>query len=289
MRSLPFVAAFTLVAASAGAEPLPDKSPAERAAAGDRTSGVFLLDDAAHCSPEAVKRIIKLPLLPAEREVGKTKDGTPVTAAGQNGLIRDILKGVLDQLVKNGDEVVAGRHICVGLADYGAKGPNASSLGYGYVLADPRLMDKINALPNRTMFSIEMFWVHELAHQLQYWHVTPLLEDKSVRRLELAADCMASALIAMRWTDPAALKSAREGVVAAAVSVGDFNFESKGHHGTTVERRTAAWAGLDVILAARTAALAPTSKSIHDACTTFVVERDKKWGDSWPPNFSGRD
>ncbi len=282
MRALTFLFVLLLEGASGAQGLKEDLTPDERAAVGDTTYGVFDIADPARCPPAAVKRFILAGLIAPETDLGKNALGQPITAKGYAENMRQTLQRALDQLKANGDTVAASRHLCVGLADFGDKGPNAISMRKGYIVADPRLTNLVNSLPDRTMFSLDMFWVHELAHQLQYWNGNPFEKDARDRRTELAADCAASAIVAMRWSEPFALKDAADGVVAAAVSVGDLAHESSGHHGTPVERRAAARAGVDAVLAARTrGARLPTGKELLGTCNGYIVARDKASGPNW--------
>lgn len=274
-----FVLGLCSVAAAA---PDDDLSPSERFDKGIKTTGVFDVNDPAACSQAALKRIVGGGILPNDKVLGKNALGGEITAGGYAAQMRTILQQAMDQLKATGDTVVTEHHLCVGLGDFGETGPNAVAVKVGYIFADPRLTDLINALPDRTMFSLDMFWVHELSHHLQYWNGTPFEKDARDRRNELAADCAASALVAARWTEAFALKSAADGVVAAAVRVGDYDFEGKGHHGTPAERKAAATHGVQIVLDARTAGTKlPTSKLLLDDCNAYIQKRDKATGPNW--------
>ncbi|HEX5000500.1 MAG TPA: hypothetical protein VFY29_19915 [Terriglobia bacterium] len=54
------------------------------------------------------------------------------------------------------------------------------------------------------MSSFERFvYYHEFAHALQYWHPSLRFRDSAVRREELAADCVAAALLKSVYKDDA--------------------------------------------------------------------------------------
>src|SRR5690606_24113289 len=93
------------------------------------------------------------------------------------------------------------------------------------------------------------------SHQLQYWNRDPYTLDKSALRIssrqsELAADCMAGALLAMHILEPVLQRTQEwaevgiEGLMAVTDLFGDYNYEDADHHGTPFERTLAAQQGV---------------------------------------------
>lgn len=256
-------------------------SPAERWQKGVRVFGVFDLQDPLRCSQVAARNNLGTTGFPPDQVLGQNVMGAPITARGFAATQRSVLEAALDELKAHGDKDVVGRHICTGLGSFGERGANAVSLEAGYIVSDPRIVNLINALPNRTMFSLDMIVVHELAHQFQYWYGNPFKNDSRVRRSELAADCVAASLIAVRWTQSWTLQFAADGVVAASVAVGDLEYQGRGHHGTPVEREIAAVQGVNMALQQLRDGTRLGSRQLLAQCNAFVAERDASQGPNW--------
>lgn len=146
------------------------------------------------------------------------------------------LNKALSELYRNGDSEVTKRRVCAGLYNYGEI--NARSYIQGYILVDPKVIKMMWNLPNKTSFSDSQVYLHELAHQIQYWHGNQFAKDSTSRRSELTADCIGSALLWLSWkglsTEILSMESL--GVVAASESVGDYDINNPDHHGTPQER-----------------------------------------------------
>lgn len=156
------------------------------------------------------------------------------------------LNKALSVLYRNGDQDILNHRICTGLYNYGEV--NARSYQEGYILVDAKVIKMMWDLPNRSSFSDSQVYLHELAHQFQYWHGNQFQEDKTSRRTELAADCVGSALLWLSWQglsqDILSMESL--GVIAASESVGDFDVTNPDHHGTPLERMQASLNGQEI-------------------------------------------
>lgn len=156
-----------------------------------------------------------------------------------DGFIQSLLNTLnkaLSVLYRNGDSAILNHRICAGLYNFGEV--NARSYKEGYILIDPKVIKMMWNLPQRSSFSDSQVYLHELAHQFQYWHGNRFENDKTSRRTELTADCVGSALLWLSWQglseDILSMESL--GVIAASESVGDYDIENPDHHGTPIER-----------------------------------------------------
>jgi hypothetical protein len=163
------------------------------------------------------------------------------------------LKPVLDDAVTNlaflmfaftaaKDPLVQGHSVCVGLNDFGSA--NAFSYPHGYIMIDPRIIENIRRLPETSKAGELLIYLHEFAHQLQFWSDDQFMHETTARHMELAADCVGAGLLFYLWAQPNHDYGLDErSVVNAATSVGDYAYEA-GHHGTPAERADAASFGL---------------------------------------------
>jgi hypothetical protein len=124
--------------------------------------------------------------------------GTVTVGAMADGVVGD-LTPIMTALRDAGGSDIDGHHVCV----VPATGVGvALSTSNGFIAFEPAAIIQINELvpdAERSMYSVVVVFAHEFAHQLQYWYGNPFEGDKSMRRTELAADCMGSA----RRDDPA--------------------------------------------------------------------------------------
>lgn len=165
---------------------------------------------------------------------------------------------VLTQFVQNGDVILQNRHFCIGFMDVYA--PDAKSAAEGIILFDPRIYQLLDEFETN-MHSQLMLEMHELAHQLQFIHkmkvtrdpqsgqsgVTDvvgqyLTNDKTIKRFELTADCMAGAMTHLLY--PIDASFAAQGLMMAGIAYGDFEVGSPDHHGQPLERAVAVNRGL---------------------------------------------
>lgn len=134
--------------------------------------GVFsVYDDAERCTPSAIAPATQTRLVPPAQALvakgfwlGNTVREYALEMTLSLGALRDHLRS-------NGDAIAARRHVCVGMADFSPKGPNARSYPAGYVMVDPRVLAFIQSQhPGSPLRGSEnMFLAHEFAHQVQFW------------------------------------------------------------------------------------------------------------------------
>lgn len=197
--------------------------------------------------------------------LGDFSQQQPILAKGFISTLLDTLNKALSVLYRNGDQDILNHRICTGLYNYGEV--NARSYEEGYILVDPKVIKMMWDLPNRSSFSDSQVYLHELAHQFQYWHGNQFQDDKTSRRTELAADCVGSALLWLSWQglsqDILSMESL--GVIAASESVGDFDMTNPDHHGTPIERMKASLKGQEI-----SKTLFLTSKKLLRLCESAI-------------------
>jgi hypothetical protein len=222
-------------------------TPAERARLGQTESGIQDVNSPLHCSGLAAQRAVGLSILPNEALLSGvgSKDNVPVSFFTRE--ILTSLNRATGALAALGDTEINQKRVCVGIYNWGEL--NARSYSEGYIMVDPIAIREMWNMPTRTMFSDQQVYLHEFAHQLQYWYGNPFQADKTVRRSELAADCVASALLHLSWRglNENILSMEALGIVASAERVGDDNQDSPQHHGTAEERKRAVLAGKNLI------------------------------------------
>lgn len=93
-------------------------------------------------------------------------------------------------------------------------------------------------------FAVAYIVAHEYGHQVQ--HELGLF-DESVPtvRFELQADCFAGTWARSAYDEDRVDRSDLDEALNAALAVGDFEFDSPGHHGTPDERRSAWMSGFE--------------------------------------------
>ena len=128
------------------------------------------------------------------------------------------------------------------------------------------------------MYSVTVAFAHELAHQIQYWYGDPFDGDKTVRRTELAADCMGTTFVAMTQPDGWIMGQVEKGAVGALQAYADLKFRSKGHHGTRVDRGRMAQGGIALVAASRQGGAALDLGVIKNGCEEAV----RAWDASMP-------
>ncbi|HVV87544.1 MAG TPA: hypothetical protein VHE35_31100 [Kofleriaceae bacterium] len=267
--------------AAPSAAPAPTgTSPLEQYAAGDRTFGIFGIDDAVHCDLAAWAAtapnvgLADAVVLPPSAIIG---DST-VTVGAMAGGVRDDLSRILAALRDLHDSDIDGHHVCI----VPASGVGvAVSIPAGYIAFEPAAILQMNQLipdSDRTMFSSEVAFAHEFAHQIQFWYGDPFDGDKSVRRTELAADCMGTAFVAM--TEPAGwiTDQVEKGAAGALQAYADLEFRSKLHHGTRFDRAHMAHEGVAIVTASRNGGPALGLASIKRGCEQAV----RGWDASQP-------
>jgi hypothetical protein len=200
-----------------------------------------------YCSASAALEAVGPDILPNNAlltGVG-AKDQVPVPFF--TGQIQETINRATGALTKLGDTEIQRRRVCVGIYNWGEL--NARSYSEGYILVDPIAIREMWSLPNRTMFSDQQVYLHEFAHQLQFWYGNPFTGDATARRSELAADCVGSALLHLSWRGLGRdfLSVEALGIVASADRVGDDDENSPNHHGTSAERKQAVVAGKNLI------------------------------------------
>lgn len=223
---------------------------------------------------------------PNNHKLNYSPDGKPLTVGFHVSMMTKILNDAFSIFTMAGDNRLSGRHVCLGMINY-AKGPNAISHPQGYVLFDPRFMFIVAREPGNNAAAVPTVLMHEFAHQLQFWFGDPFRADKSHRRTELAADCIAGAIQAMRAAISPNLNfnAYASGIPASVAKLGDLNFEGVDHHGTDIERNTVAKFGVDAIVAHVTKNKTITGIKvigIMNACNKFIADRDKTYGPNWP-------
>lgn len=221
-------------------------TPSERYHAGFREGGAQDINNAAHCSLSAAVRTVGGAIIPGNATLANI--GTkPAPAQFFTDRIRQSVQRAIDKLAQLGDTEILDRRVCIGLYNWSEL--NARSYLMGYILVDPIAIREMWNLPNRSMFSDEQVYLHEFAHQLQYWYGNPYAKDPTTKRSELAADCVASALLHVSWrglpTDLLSMEAL--GMIASAERVGDDDVSSPHHHGTSEQRKNAVIAGKNLV------------------------------------------
>lgn len=237
------------VAAEADAAPAsPGKSPVEKWLAGDRTFGVFSVHDTrcdlASWNATAPRLgLADAVVLPPTA----TLAGTTISVGAMTGGIVDELAAIFTVLRDFGDSDLDGQHVCVvPAAGVGV----ALSTGNGYIAFEPAAIVQMNDLipdAERSMYSSSVALAHELAHQLQFRYGDPFDGDKTVRRSELAADCMGSAFVALTQPSGWIMDEVARGAAGALQAYADLKFRSKHHHGTRADRGRMAKAGIELV------------------------------------------
>ncbi len=278
MKSYFFAACLLSLSQSAFSQILSDQglSPLEKKIAGQKLNGIYKATNTLYCSQKSIQQKIGFGLYSENAQVADPLHHK------KNLLIKDLnqdlytsLSQAYQYLLSQNDQTAKQNHLCVGYYNYAEL--NAQSYLHGYIFVDPSVLFTMRDLPNRSMLSSDMTFLHELAHQFQYWHGNAFNHDKTVKRLELAADCTGAALLYLvkqrQWGD-ATMKISEQGLRAATERVGDFNFHHKSHHGTPQERMFAtdkgiSWAKQQVQLQ-KNWKLELTSKSILSYCENMV-------------------
>lgn len=278
-----------------------DSSPLGAYDRGDRSEGVLDLMDPAVCRRATIESVLAHAHPPQRVTLFENDQAAPDRVHGSPDPLRvgpaadswrRATAATMAMLVANGDAVVAGRHVCLGVARF--ESPNALSQPLGYLLFDPQLVFDVNQNADRSLYSFDAIRTHELAHQLQYWHGDETLRDQRAgapyaRRSELQADCVAGALIAGQALPTIGRELwdfSKHGIRAAVRAVGDMLLEDGGHHGTPTERDRAAAKGVAVGQAALLVDVGPypqlTSKALLDACRAYIDANDQTYGQPWP-------
>jgi hypothetical protein len=265
--------------AAAPDDPALASSPLARFLAGDRTFGVFSIHDA-RCAADGWNAtaprlgLANSELLPPSAVLV----GTDVTVGGMTGLVVDELAAIFAALAAFGDSDVDGHHVCVvPAAGVGV----ALSTGNGYIAFEPAAIVQMNeVIPDaeRSMYSSTVAFAHELAHQLQFWYGDPFDGDKSVRRTELAADCMGSAFVALTQPSGWIMDEVERGAAGALQAYADLKFRSKLHHGTRVDRGKMAREGVAMVKRAREGGPALGVARLKHGCEAAV----RAWDASLP-------
>lgn len=224
-------------------------SPRQRFQLGVREGGVQDINDPLFCSPSAKARLFGPGVIANERYLTTVNVGRMIRAEVYVKDIQATIAKAVRSLVIAGDREILEQRVCVGLYDW--QSINARSYEQGYILVDPLVIQEMQNLPNRSMFSDHMVYLHEYAHQLQYRFGNPFAADANTRRSELAADCVGSALLTFSWRGLSQdiLGMEALGVLAAAERVGDNNVDEPDHHGTSAERAKAVELGQSIVRA----------------------------------------
>lgn len=243
-----FVAAFSFTAHAQLSKLDDGLNPVEKWFLGSRAQGAYSVYSPLFCSREASQKYLKT-LVPEDSELFENGP----TAATMTASLNQIINAAQNLLVLAGDKAAKERQICTGF--YNEKEShigNALSMGNGYLVFDFRLFQHLYSLPDseRSSWVVDFVTLHEFAHQLQYWNhdeeVAKTFAGKQTAKTpELAADCVAGALLTMK---NAGLKKeifdmSYKGALNAAFKLGDYNVDSSGHHGTPVDRYLATSAG----------------------------------------------
>ena len=295
-RILTFITiAFTYACSSAD----DGLSPVNRYKAGLTLTGAYNVMDTNYCSQKARKQYLPN-IISGNTVLTRTSDGKAVTVEQSLALNNTILNQVFNVLASYGDPVINNRHICTGYYMDPLPGGNALSYGRGYIIFDFRLFQRLNELPNeqRGMYLYDYVIYHEFAHQLQYWTLDPEIIKKlqglqSSEKSELAADCVAGALIRLvnlRTPDELFNISFR-GATGAAIEVGSYNFHSPDFHGTPLNRSIATNYGANMIANLRADILGengllykPNAVELLKRCNNFVNKNLGKAAPVLPQN-----
>ena len=206
------------------------------------------VNDAGQCSATAKQNIFGIRLVGSNALV-TIAGRKPVPAQAFVTEIASTINKAVDALVSAGDNEILQQRVCVGLYNWGEI--NARSYPQGYIMVDPMVIGEMQNLPNHSMFSDQQVYLHEFAHQLQFRYGNVFAADRTTRRSELTADCVASALLAFSWRGLSEdlLQMETLGVIASAERVGDDDVNDPNHHGTSAERAQMVKAGINVVKA----------------------------------------
>lgn len=275
------------------AAPAAGRSPAEKFAAGEHVFGVYSIHDADHCDLASWEATAPaLGIADAVVLARSTGVGAAAVTVGAitDGVVDDLVP-ILTALRDGGGTDLDGHHVCV----VPATGVGvALSTSNGFIGFEPAAILQMNELipdSDRTMYSRGVAFAHEFAHQIQYWYGDPFDGDKSVRRTELAADCMGSAFAAMTQPSGWIMAEVEKGAVGALQAYADAKFRSVLHHGTRVDRGQMARAGIGLVTASRQAPAPLDLVTIKDRCeravrdwdaSMLLTPPDQLWGGTEP-------
>jgi len=249
-------------------------TPAQRFKQGIHTPGIAFVTDSNVCSQVAAKRLF--PKILQKNQVVTLSEPSRSFSVPEKISVSEVLDRahlelglLLLHFYGNNDPISKDRSICIGLANFDK--PNAVSHEEGYIIADPRILFDVRKRTKFGDFSDRVIFLHEFAHQIQFWSANPFGADKTVRRTELAADCMASAFLVLLWAKPGEDHGITEqGLHEVAASIGDFSAEAN-HHGTPKERGAAATWGTNFILSRKKELFMKISVTeIWNACNEYV-------------------
>lgn len=249
-------------------------TPAQRFKRGIYTPSIAVVTDSNACSQVAVRRLF--PKILQKNQVVTMRNPNKVFSDPEKMSVSEVLDRanlelslLLSHFYANDDPISKNRSICIGLATMGK--PNAISLDEGYIMADPRILFDVRQRTKFGDFSDRVIFLHEFAHQIQFWSADPFAADKTVRRTELTADCMASAFLVLLWAKPGEdHQMTEQGLREVAASIGDYSAE-EGHHGTPKERGAAATWGTNFILSRKKELFMKISVTeIRNACNEYV-------------------
>lgn len=223
-------------------------NPVEKWVMGSRAQGAYSVYSPLFCSREASQKYLKT-LVSEKAELFPSGP----TAATMTTSLNSIINSAQNLLVLAGDKAAKERQICTGFyTEKKSHIGNALSMGNGYLVFDFRLFQHLYSLPDseRSSWVVDFVTLHEFAHQLQYWNndeeVAKTFAGKQTAKTpELAADCVAGALLTMKnaGLSPEIFDMSYKGALNAAFKLGDYNVDSSGHHGTPVDRYLATNAG----------------------------------------------
>lgn len=287
MKKVSILMISTLLALGINAEglhPLDDGlTPLMKFESGHKVSGVYSAYDVFYCSQSARKENIPN-ALPEDTVLTILENKKEVTIKNNLTMLNPLIKEMLDLLIANGDINAVNKHICTGyFNDLEAEHGNAFSFVQGYLIFDFKLFQYLFGLPDhlRSSWVIDFLALHEFAHQLQYWNldeeiIKALQQKQSSKVSELSADCTASALLAYKnmGLSEELYNISFTGVLGAAGALGDYNTQAQSHHGTPLERITAAAYGEKLISSQKVSILTGnikiTSGYLISSCNTYV-------------------
>lgn len=213
------------------------------------------------------------------------------TAQELNEGLQAEIQRYLRQLAHAMDPAAQNRQICLGLAKF--PGINANSSILGYLFFDPRILFLAEKNSMHSLLSYPFVAAHEFAHQVQYWHNDPFLNDQSLgltsRRSELTADCVAGTILTLQYrrdfSDADWIRE-KAGLVTAPIQLGDFDLRDADHHGTGYERSVAVEHGVRLGLQAIQNRSPLASGTMLNACHTFIQRMDQRYNPTlrgnWP-------
>lgn len=239
----------------------------------------------------AIQTIGGYPIYPNNHLVDYDYENNPWKVGNHVSNMAFIINKALKALVKAGDESVATRHVCIGMANYG-NSPNVLSYRQGFIMADPQIMVRVKQA-NHTVDLTDYVILHEFGHQIQFWNPPAFTDDKTSRRRELAADCLSGALTMLisESTGNQKFLSHDEFTVmmlmntSGVKSLGDMAFDNASHHGTPFERLTIYRYGLFLVYNNVTknsgSIQGLTSTSLLNQCNDSIREMDLRFGQNW--------